>query len=80
MTANGSTGPLEGASSRSDPNLPRARESEMVRIVATEEQIRQLMESKESVEFVDTCGNRIGVLSRNADHGCLAENRPQRCR
>jgi len=39
----------------------------MVRIVATEEQIRQLMESKESVEFVDTAGNRIGVLARNAD-------------
>ena len=32
----------------------------MVKIVATEEQIRQLMESKESVEFVDTAGNRIG--------------------
>ena len=42
-------------------------DSEMVKIVATEEQIRQLLESKESVEFVDKAGNRIGVLARNAD-------------
>ena len=39
----------------------------MVRIVATEEQIRQLMESKECVEFVEQAGNRLGVLARNVD-------------
>ena len=39
----------------------------MVRIVATEEQVRQLMESQESVELVDAAGNRLGILARNTD-------------
>ncbi len=39
----------------------------MVKIVATEEQLRVLTESKESVEFVDSAGNRLGVLARNTD-------------
>jgi hypothetical protein len=39
----------------------------MVKIVATEEQIRQLMASNESVEFVDAAGNRLGLLARNVD-------------
>lgn len=39
----------------------------MVKIVATQEQIQQLMASKESVEFVDADGNRLGLLARNVD-------------
>lgn len=39
----------------------------MVKIVATEEQIRLLMESADSVEFVDSAGNRLGMLARNVD-------------
>ena len=39
----------------------------MVKIIATEEQIQQLMESDESVEFVDAAGNRLGVIARNVD-------------
>jgi hypothetical protein len=39
----------------------------MVKIVATEEQIRQIAEAKESVEFVDASGNRLGVFARAAD-------------
>jgi hypothetical protein len=39
----------------------------MVKIIATEKQIQQLMASDESVEFVDAAGNRLGLLARNVD-------------
>lgn len=39
----------------------------MVKIIATEEQIQQLMASDDSVEFVDAAGNRLGLLARNVD-------------
>jgi len=39
----------------------------MVKIIATEEQIQQLMASDDSVEFIDAAGNRLGLLARNVD-------------
>jgi len=39
----------------------------MVKIIATEEQIQQLLASDDSVEFVDADGNRLGLLARNVD-------------
>jgi len=39
----------------------------MVKIIATEEQIQQLIASDDSVEFVDAAGNRLGLLARNVD-------------
>ena len=39
----------------------------MVRIVATEDQIRQMNKTDETIEFVDAAGNRLGVFAKSAD-------------
>ena len=39
----------------------------MVRIVATEDQIRQMNETRETIEFVDAAGNRLGVFAKSKD-------------
>ncbi len=39
----------------------------MVKIVATEDQIRQMNEAAGSVELVDAQRNRLGVLARSCD-------------
>ena len=39
----------------------------MVKIVATEDQIRQINKAAETIEFVDAAGNRLGVLAKSAD-------------
>lgn len=39
----------------------------MVRIVATEDQIRQMNEADETIEFVDAAGNRLGVFAKSCD-------------
>jgi len=36
----------------------------MIRIVATEEQAKTLAEARESVEIVDSRGNRLGYFTR----------------
>jgi len=37
----------------------------VVKIIATDEQIQQLMASKDAVEFVDNAGTRLGMFARN---------------
>jgi hypothetical protein len=39
----------------------------MIRIVATDEQMRQLKNAREGIEFVDDSGNRIGILALEVD-------------
>jgi len=39
----------------------------MVKIVATEDQIRQMNAADETIEFVDAAGNRLGVIARSSD-------------
>ena len=39
----------------------------MVRIVATDEQIRQMNDAHETIEFVDAAGNRLGILAKSSD-------------
>ena len=39
----------------------------MVRIVATEDQIRQMNEADGTIEFVDAAGNRLGLFAKSSD-------------
>ncbi len=39
----------------------------MVRIVATEDQIRQMNAAREAIEFVDAAGNRLGIFAKSSD-------------
>ena len=39
----------------------------MIKIIATEDQIRQMQQSSETVEFVDAEGNRLGLFARSCD-------------
>ncbi len=39
----------------------------MVKIIATEAQIRQLNDSNDTIELVDSAGNRIGVIAKSSD-------------
>jgi hypothetical protein len=39
----------------------------MVRILATDDQIRQMNEADETIEFVDAAGIRLGVFAKSAD-------------
>ncbi|MCO6459127.1 MAG: hypothetical protein J5I93_27780 [Pirellulaceae bacterium] len=39
----------------------------MTQIVATAEQVRQLNEARDGIEFVDETGKRIGVIAREVD-------------
>jgi hypothetical protein len=39
----------------------------MIKIVATADQIRQMQQSNEAVEFVDAEGNRLGLIARACD-------------
>ena len=36
----------------------------MIRVVATEEQARRIVEARETVEIVDPLGNRLGYFAR----------------
>jgi len=39
----------------------------MVKIVATEDQVRQMNDADEAIEFVDAAGNRLGVIAKASD-------------
>lgn len=39
----------------------------MIKIIATADQIRQMQQSSEAVEFVDAEGNRLGMIARACD-------------
>jgi hypothetical protein len=39
----------------------------MVKIVATEDQVRQMNDADEAIEFVDAAGNRLGVIAKSSD-------------
>ena len=39
----------------------------MIKIIATADQVRQLQQSSEAVEFVDADGNRLGLIARSSD-------------
>lgn len=41
--------------------------SQMIRIVATADQVRLLQQSSDEIEFIDEHGNRLGILAREAD-------------
>lgn len=39
----------------------------MIKIIATADQVRQLEQSNEAVEFVDAEGKRLGLIARASD-------------
>jgi hypothetical protein len=47
--------------------VPPRRICEMIRIVATAEQVRLVSEAKDGIELIDEHGNRLGIIARDAD-------------
>lgn len=41
--------------------------TQMIRIVATADQIRQLQQATDGIELVDEQGNRLGIVAREID-------------